>query len=177
MKPKSKIILEYDPDYAQCRAAELIGIARARWLFADPPEAHQRVELVGEGDGDGGCVSFLFLGHGIGWAFGLVMQLDGTSDFGFCAGLFGIIAAHQALQLGKLADHTGNKIGFAELCCAPGVGGIGIDCTRNLMGQLGDALHAILLGAELFVEGDTRELGGHFVERLFQVLVPEELGI
>ena len=54
------------PDHAERRAAELIGIARARRLLADRPEADQRVELVGERHGDGDRVAVLLLRHRVG---------------------------------------------------------------------------------------------------------------
>ena len=56
--------------------------------------------------------------HRIGRPLGLVVQLDGAGDLGFDAAGLGVIAAHEALQLGELAHHARNQIGLGQLRCA-----------------------------------------------------------
>ena len=76
---------------------------------------------------------------------------------------FGVVAAHQALQLGELADHARHQIGLGELRRAPRVRGLRVHRARDLEAELGHALHAILLRAQLLVEGDARERSRHLV--------------
>ena len=44
----------------------------------------------------------------------LVMVADRGGDAGVFALRGGVIAAHQALELGELADHAGDEVGLAE---------------------------------------------------------------
>ena len=105
------------------------------------------------------------------------MQLDGAGDVGLGAGLFRVIAAHQALQFGEFADHAGDEVGLGQFGRTAGVLRVGVDCSRDLERQFLDAFHPILLGAEFFVKRDAGQFIGHFVEGLLEILLPEELGI
>src|SRR5581483_10842886 len=110
-------------------------------------------------------------------ALGLVVQLDGAGDLRLGAGGLGVVAAHQALQLGELAHHAGHQVGLGELRGAARILRHRVHCARDLEGELGDALHPLLLRAQLLVEGDAAERRGHLVERLLEVLLPEEARI
>ena len=61
--------------------------------------------------------------------------------------------------------------------CTPGEFRLGIDRTGDLARQLGDPLHAVPLGPELFVEGDALQLEMHRLELALEVLLPKELGV
>ena len=79
-----------------------------------------------------------------------------------------VIAAHDALQLGELADHAGGQIGLAQkrraLRFRP-CRCIGADDLRDFAGQRFDALHALQLRAELGVEDDAFEVGDAAFQR------------
>ena len=112
---QAQVVLEDDADDAQRGAAELIGIARARRLLADSPEADQHVELVGQRHGHGGAVAFALQRHRVGRALRLVVQLDGARDGRVHVLGLGVVAAHEALQLGEFADHAGDEVGLGQL--------------------------------------------------------------
>ena len=79
-------------------------------LLVDRPEADQRVDLVGERDRDRDRIGR----HQIVRPFRLVVILAGVRD-GFVLALrLGVVAAHQALQLGEFADHFGEQVGLAQ---------------------------------------------------------------
>ena len=172
-----QIILQHDPDHAQRRAPQLIRIARPRRLLADRPEAHQRVELVGQRHGNRHRVAVGRLRHRVGRPLRLVVQLDGARDLGLGADGLRVVAAHQPLQLGELAHHARHQVGLGQLRRAPRILGFGIHRAGDLERQLGDPLHPLLLAAQLLVEGDAAQRHRHLVERLLQVLLPEELGV
>ncbi len=108
------------------------------------------------------------------------MFLRRGGDFGRQAGGLGVVAAHEALKLGEFADHLGLQIGLRHprgLFGEVGEVGIGADDRRDLVRQGRDALHPVLLAAELVVEGDRGEaLGpvGHARPGDAQVVFPEE---
>jgi hypothetical protein len=52
--------------------------------------------------------------HFVALADRLVVVADGVGDFGGQALGAGVVAAHQALQLGELADHLGDEVGLGE---------------------------------------------------------------
>ena len=102
------------------------------------------------------------------------MGLDGGRD-GFVLALrAGIIAAHHALQLGKLIDHLRNKVGLGEAgraCCQIR---IGPDLRGQFSRQRSHTLHLVGNRAELLLEIDGRELFGHLFQRGRAVIVPEK---
>ena len=89
----------------------------------------------------------------------------------------GIVAAHKALQFGKLADHFGDQIGLGE---AGGLfGHIGIGILHDALfdqpaGQLRHPVHLVGDRAELFVESDPLQPLGVLRESLLAIHVPEE---
>ena len=86
----------------------------------------------------------------------------------------GVVAAHQTLQLGKLADHVRHEIGLAE-CGGPlGLGGIAAHQAGVVGRQPLQPLHALALGAELLVEHHRIELRQPVGQRHLQVALPEE---
>ena len=69
-----------------------------------------------------------------------------------------VVAAHQALQLGKLADHFGDEIGLGEPRGALRQFRIGADHRREFARQRRDALDALVLRAKLLVKDDALQL-------------------
>ena len=65
-----------------------------------------------------------------------------------------VVAADEALQFGELADHFGDEVGLGEAGGALGERRVGPDDPGQLPRQRRDAFHALVLGAELFVEDD-----------------------
>ena len=145
-----QFVLDDDADDAERGAAQRVGVLAAGRLFVDRPEADQRVDLVGERDGDGDRIG----GHEIVRPLRPVMILDGVRHRFVLALRLGVVAAHQALQLGEFADHVGEQIGLAQLRRALGLGAIGADQRRELAGERGDARDAFGLRAELLVKHD-----------------------
>ena len=101
------------------------------------------------------------------------MLLDRLGDARLLALGGGVIAAHQALQLGELADHLGDEIGLGEPRGARGELDVGPDLRRDLPRQRLDPLDPLGLRAELLVEDDAErlELGEALVERLFGLVL------
>ena len=166
-------ILDHQPDHAQSRAAQRIGVLAAGRLLVDRPEADEGVELVGERHSDRDRIGR----DAVGGAERLVVFLDRGGDRGVLALQFRVFAAHQPLQFRELADHLGRQIGLGEFCRTFGQNRVGADDRGKLFGQRGDAPDALALRAELGVEDDAElvELGHALVERLRQI-EPERLG-
>ena len=70
--------------------------------------------------------------HAVGRAERLVVLLDGARDRRVLALQLRVIAAHQPLQLGELADHLGDEVGLGEPRRALGLVRIGADDRREL---------------------------------------------
>ena len=165
---KPQLILQHNPDHPQRRSPQRVGVFAAGRLLVDRPEADQRIELVGERDGDRDRRGR----DAVVRALRLVVFLDRVGDARLFALRRRVIAAHQALQLGKLADHFGDEIGLGELRRALGEARVGADDRRQFSRQRGDALDALALRAELLVEDDVQRLQllQPLVERLFRLV-------
>ena len=170
---QANAVLENQPDDAERRAAERKGVLGAGRLLVDRPEADQRIELVGERHGDGDRVG----GHAVGWTDRPVMVLDGRGDRHVLVRGGGVIAPHQALQLGELADHLGDQIGLGKLGGALGERRIGRHQRRDLARQPLQPPDALALCAELLVEDDGVELGQALGKRGLEVGLPEIAGV
>jgi hypothetical protein len=159
------------------RTPQLIGIARARRLLVDGPEPDERVELVGQRHGDGDAVAILFMRHRVGRALGLVVQLDGAGDFGLGAGG----ARHSSGPSGPAARGTRRPCRRRDRPWQAARRGAHLPdrhrrCPRSGASSAMRSTRSFLR-AELLVERDARELARHLVERLLQILIPEELGV
>ena len=107
----------------------------------------------------------------------LVVIADRVGDGGVFAVVERVVAAHHALKFGEFADDAGRQVGFAETRGAFCFRDIGADLRGDLAGQRFDALHPLILRAELGVEDDLLQIVDAAFQRAFAVLVPEELGI
>jgi len=90
---------------------------------------------------------------------------------------FGVVTAHQALQLGEFADHLGEQVGLAELRRALGLGDVGADHGRKLSGERDDAGDALGLAAELFMKHDVLEFRQTLFELGLEIGLVKELGV
>ena len=170
---QSNLVVDHQPDHAQRGATQRIRVFRSGWLLVDRPEAGENVDLVGERD----CDRHRIGGNEIVRPLRLVMILDGVGD-GFVLALgLGVVAAHQPLHFGKLADHFGREIGLAKLRRALGLGDIGADERREMACKRNDARDALGLGAELFVEHDVLELRQAVFQPRLEIGLVEELRI
>ena len=166
-------IVEHDPDHAERRAAQRIWILASGRLLVDRPEAHQRIELVGERDRDRHRIGR----HEIVRALRLVVILARVCDGLVLALRLGVVFSHQALQLGEFADHVGEQIGLAELGGALDLRDVGADERRELDRQPLDARDALGLRAELLVKHDVLELRQPILEPRLQIGLVEELRV
>ena len=169
-KRKGQLVVDDDADHPQRRAAQGEGIAGAGGLFVDGPEAGEEVELVGERhrDRDG------FGRNAVRRAERLVMIGDGVGDGGGFALRQRVIATHDALQFGELADHVGGEIGFRQHRGALGLLDIGADLGSDLGSELDQPLDPLELRSKLGVEHRFLELGQAMLERQLQVGLVEE---
>ena len=137
---QAQLVLEDDADHAQRGAAQREGVPRAGRLLADGEEADQRVDLVGQRHGDADR-------RGRAAVVGperRVMLGDRVGDCRRLAVMERVVAAHDALQLGELADHAGREIGLGQPRRAPALRGIGAgSCGAIVVGQLRDALDLV----------------------------------
>ena len=90
-----------------------------------------------------------------------------------------VVAPHDALQLGKLADHVGHQIGLGEL-------GRLVNLRRQRsaaelladgLGNRAHACHALALRTELVVINHFVQAGHARGQRLFAVLVEEKFSV
>ena len=103
---------------------------------------------------------------------------DRVGDRGLLAVGQRVMAAHDSLQLGKLAHHRRQQIGLAQAHRARDIGLVDARHVRDHGGDHG--LHAVdLVGqtADVGVEDDLPEARNPGAQRCGAILVPEELGI
>ncbi|MNX55269.1 hypothetical protein D3C86_860260 [compost metagenome] len=105
------------------------------------------------------------------------MVAHGVGDGVGVAGQTGVVAAHDALQFGELADHAAGQIGLGQARGLFGLRRVSADKRGDFTGQSGDAVNPLGQGAELGVEGDALQLVVPGVEADLLVLVPEEAGV
>ena len=102
------------------------------------------------------------------------MSRDGIGDQRVLLLIERIVAAHHALQLGELADHAGNEIGLGHDRRPLGKIRIGPDERRQFAGQRPNAMHPLILRAQLLVEDDVLQLRHPDFEADIAVLAVEE---
>ena len=77
-----------------------------------------------------------------------------------------VIAAHQPLQLGELADHPAHEIGLGKMAARSAIVGHSVDQPAIWRASSRMRSTRSYLRAELLVEGDRLSFGTHLVERL-----------
>ena len=91
-----------------------------------------------------------------------------------------VVAAHDALQLGELADHVGHQVGLGQLRGLVGLRAPARrspSCCADRLGDRAHALDALALRAQLVVIDHLAQAGDARRQRLLAVLVEEELGV
>ena len=123
-------------------APQRIRILLARRLQADAPDADQRLGAVGDqqrfADEVDRLVAVAAPVH--------VLAADRGGDLGGLAVVRGVVAAHDPLQLGELADHVGEQVGLGEQRGAVGERGRCADARRDPRRDAPHALHALRPG-------------------------------
>jgi len=154
----------------------------ARGQVANAKHAHQGFEFVGQGHHQTDAVAR----QRITGKAGFVVVFNGLGHIVAQAIVAGVVAAHDALQLGELAHHVGQQVGLGQ----PGSGVDGLDEGRAAQGrvalreQLGHAerngahaLGALALRAKFVVIDDFAQAFDTRGQCFFAVLVEEEFGI
>ncbi len=112
-----KLLLDHDADHADRVAAQAERILVAGRLRADAEHAGERLELVGERD----RLRHRRLAEAHRPRSAASNAARSRRRPPRLAVVLRVVAAHQALQLGKLADHVGGQIGLGESRGALGV--------------------------------------------------------
>ena len=86
-----------------------------------------------------------------------VLLLECRGDFSIFAIELRVVLAHQALQLGELADHRRQQVALGDLCRALRGRGVMARDPRDLAGEGGDAGGLVGVTAELGLESDGAE--------------------
>ncbi len=143
--------------------------------IANAEHAHQSFELVGQRHHQ----AHLVTGQVVTRKAGLVVVFNGFGHITAQAIVAGIVAAHDALQLGEFADHVGQQIGLGQACGLLGLLGqqIAAHLLANRLGDGTNARHALALCAQLVVINHFGQAFNARFERFLAVLVEEELGI
>ena len=121
----------------------------------DAVDAHERVELVGQGDRAADVVFAAACrwrsagGSALRWRARPCLVLAVVSR---------VVFAHDALQLRELAHHVAREVGFAQPGGTLGLVGVGAQLPGDCARELADALHPLELGAELVVVDHRAEL-------------------
>jgi hypothetical protein len=161
-------------DQRQRVPAQRIRVLVAGRLQADAPDADQDLGAVGDhqrlADEVGGAAVALAAPVDV-----LVANRGG--DLGRLAVVGRVVAAHDPLQLGKLADHVGQQVGLGQQRGAIGQRCVGADAGGDPGRDAPHAPDAIALAAELAVVDDLVERRNARLERALPVLVVEELRV
>ena len=155
---------------AQCK-----GVFVATGQIANAEHADQGFELVGQCHHQAHVVARQFIAR----KARTVVVFNGVGDVMAQAIVARIVAAHDALQLWKLAHHVGEQIGFGQLRC--GVCRLR-ECiaAQGLAQCFGDAAHtrhALALRAQFVVIHNFVQTFNARRQCFLAVLVKEEFGI
>ena len=157
-------------------AAQRERILVAGGQLADGEQAGQRLQLVGQRDDHADVAAR----QRVAGEARLVVVFDGVGDVVAEPVVQRVVAAHDALQLGELADHVGQQVGLGQLrglrrparaSASPP------SCGADRLGDGAHALDALALRAQLVVVDHLRQAGDARCQRLLAVLVEEELGV
>ena len=112
-KRDPKIVLDYQADNAERGAAQREWVARAGWPLADGPKPDQRIDLVGERDGDAERSGRT----AIAWSPGRVVLGDGRRRPGVLMvwPVSGVAPTYDALQFRELDGHLAHQVRLAQM--------------------------------------------------------------
>ena len=156
-------------------AAQRERILVAAGLFADAEQAGQGFKLVGQRDAHADVAARqLVAGEAR-----LVVVLDGEGDVVGKTVVQRVVAPHDALQFGELADHVGEQVGLGQERRLVGFQRqrLAADALADGAGDRLHPRHAFALSAELVVVDDLGQPQHARIQRLLAVLVEEELGV
>ncbi len=154
---KRRLRLHQDAHDAERGAAQRERVLVARGHLPDREHSHQRVEAIGERDGDARIAHR----QRVAGKPRPIVLLDGARDRRLLAVGFRVVTADHALQLGEFAHHQRHEIGLGEERGAvrPILARL---ATRQRFldrhGELAQPLHPLRLRAQLVVVDDGREL-------------------
>ena len=161
---------EDDTQHADGGTSQRERILRAARLLADGEYAGERIELVGECHGSTRSRA----GQRIACAAGLIVLAYRGSDIGmFTVGLR-VVGTHDALQFGKLTDHGGEQVAFAEQCGTFGAGRIATERRRDVRSERLHAPDLVTDRSQFGLECDLIEIVTPRRERCPTILLLEE---
>jgi hypothetical protein len=105
-----QVFLDQHADHAQRMAAQRKRVLVARGQVADAEHADQGFQLVGQRHHHAGGVAR----QRVAGKARLVVVFDGIGHVFAQAVVAGVVAAHDALQLGELAHHVGQQVGLGQ---------------------------------------------------------------
>ncbi len=160
---------------AQRVAAQRVRVLVAAGQLADAEQPGQRLELVGQRQRQSGLAAR----QRIAGKARPVLVLDGLRDGLGLAVVARVVAAHHALQFGKLADHVGQQVGLGQLRGARGLlrQRRAAEPLADRRGQRRHARDALAHRAEASVVDDAGQPRQARLEAAPAVLVVEELRV
>ncbi len=156
-----------------CGPPQCERILVARRLHADREDAGQRVEAFRDRE----HAADVATSDRITRKARLIELIERRGDLGVLAARVRVVAAHDALQLGKLADHARHQIALRQRRCARREGGIDAHTIRDHARELGDAHAFVPDAAERLLIRDRFQRALVRSERLFLVLIEKEFRI
>ena len=108
-----------------------------------------------------------------------VTVFDGVGNIRRQAVVQGVVAAHDALQFGELADHVGRQVALGQQGGLLGLQreAFAAKFLADRLGDDADALDALALGAQPVVIDNLGQAEDARFQRLLAVLVEKELGV
>ena len=180
-----QVFLGEHADHAQCVTAQRKRVFVASGQVANTKHAHQGFQLVGQRHHHTNQVAR----QRVTGKTGFVMVFNGQGHLVTQAVMAGVVAAHDALQFGKLAHHVGQQIGLGQASGQvnggrdgrprrrAGDGRCSLQQGGNRRGNGPHPLGALALGAEFVVVDHLVEPDHAGRQRLLAVLVIKEFGV
>ena len=179
VEPQAQAACEHDADHPERGAAQRVTGPSSRWAFR---RCVQKPVSVSSLSASATAIETGAVRHGVGGAERRVVHLAGLGDGVGEPGGFGVVAPHDALQLGEFVDHFGGEVGLADARRLPRPR----SARPRPAGAISPASRAIrsirsACEPSLRVEGHVGELVEPGVEPVAgdgaQIVLPEELGI
>ncbi len=168
-----QLLLDQDAQDPERGPTQGVRVFAAGRQHADAEDAHEGVELVGNGHSGAGQRAWQFSASAAGHV--LLVQRQ-CNVFGFAVGQ-GVVVACNALHLGKLANHFGRQVALGQQACTCGALSIAANAWRNERSELGDALSLVKHRTQLRLEHHVLQALVERLQLLLLVLLKEELGV
>ena len=170
---QGQFIFNNDAQHAEGGATQRVGVLGTAGFLADTEDAHQGIDLVGQGNRHAGFA----LRQGVAGKARQVLLIQGLGHVVWLAFALGQVEAHDALHGVELADHFAVQIGLAEFAGQLGVVCVTTDLPGNHGGQAADALALVGHGAQLLLEYHIGQPFSVLGQGAFAIVVVEESGI